>query len=55
MLHQIVKAEDYVPEMIQVVSKMLILTMKEPRRMVHLMRHASKNTQNMEWANDPAT
>jgi len=33
MLCQIVKVEVYVPEVIQVVSKLLILAEKEPRRM----------------------
>jgi len=33
MLRQIVKVEVYVPEVIQIVLKLLILTKKEPRRM----------------------
>jgi len=33
MLRQIVKVEIYVPEVIQIVLKLLILTKKEPRRM----------------------
>jgi len=42
MLRQTVKVEGYEREVIPVVSKVLFLTKKEPRRMVHLMRHASR-------------
>jgi len=33
ILRQVVKVEVYAPEVIQVVSKVLILTKKEPRQM----------------------
>jgi len=48
MLRQTVKVEVYVREVISVVSKVLFLTKKQPRRMVHLMRHASKKIQNLD-------
>jgi len=48
MLHQIVKVEVYVPEVIQVVSKVSILTKKGTSSDVYLMTHATKNTQNVD-------
>ena len=48
MLRQTVKVEVYVWEVVPVVSNVLILTKKEPRRMMYLMRHASKKIQNLD-------
>jgi len=48
MLRQTVKVEVYVREVTPVVSKVLILTKKQPRRLMHLMRHASKKISNVD-------
>ena len=48
MWRQTVKVKVYVREVIPVVSKVLILTKKEPRRIVHLMKHADKKIQNLD-------
>jgi len=47
MSDQTVIVEVYVREMIYIVTKVLSLTKKEPRRLVHLMRQASKKIQNL--------
>ena len=48
MLRQIIEVEVCVREVIYVLTRILRPTEKEPRRLLHLMRHASKIIQNLD-------
>jgi len=48
MLRQIVEVEVYVREVIYISLYENVESDKEPRRLLHLMRHASKKIQNLD-------